>query len=213
MVKKITEELENLRSFKEKHGELFEKLYMADDRNIYFLDLFILSALNRSLCLIRGFCDLIESRNYTCAAPLIRLQLDNCLRIYAPSLSEDPQEFSLHVLQGEHVNNLKNKDGQRLTDNYLSKSLSIKYPWIKETYKITSGYIHLSEQHFLSTIEPNQNDSDLKYFKLSSSDEHLPEEIFSKAVGAFIASTKLLLHIITQWICHKELKGKAGLSE
>jgi hypothetical protein len=48
-----------------------------------FPDMYIIAAMKRSLCLLRGFADLVESRNYVAAAPLVRLQMDNALRVAA----------------------------------------------------------------------------------------------------------------------------------
>jgi hypothetical protein len=61
---------------------------------LYPLDFLALAVLNRSLCLLSGFATLLDSKNLISAAPLTRLQLDNCLRFFASTLVENPHEFA-----------------------------------------------------------------------------------------------------------------------
>jgi hypothetical protein len=61
-------------------GELVLSAHRGD---LYGFDLLAVATLNPSMCLLRGFCDLIASENFIAAAPLLRMQLDNCLRFYA----------------------------------------------------------------------------------------------------------------------------------
>ena len=53
----------------------------VDKGNVYPVDLRVNAVLHRSTNLVRGFALLIEQRNFICAAPLLRLQIDNCLRL------------------------------------------------------------------------------------------------------------------------------------
>jgi hypothetical protein len=69
------------------------KRLMQVGRDIYPLDLLAVAAMNRSLCLISGFRTLIASKNFISAAPLLRLQIDNCLRFFAAELAPSP-DFS-----------------------------------------------------------------------------------------------------------------------
>ena len=69
-----------------------------------------------------------KARNFLAAAPLIRLQLDSCLRLYAAWLVENPHEFAHKVLRRERVDKLKNQDGKFLRDHYLVEKLAEEYP-------------------------------------------------------------------------------------
>src|SRR2546427_10538241 len=73
---------------------------------------FVAAALNRSLSLVLGFCDLIPD-NYICAAPLIRLQLDSAVRFSALWLVADPKDFAKRVSSGKPIRKLKDRDGQQ----------------------------------------------------------------------------------------------------
>ncbi|RLT69347.1 hypothetical protein D7V92_11160 [Parabacteroides sp. CH2-D42-20] len=53
---------------------------------LYTLDLMASAIANRAIALNQGFTILVQENNYLCALPLIRMQLDNCLRFYATVL-------------------------------------------------------------------------------------------------------------------------------
>src|SRR5690606_4058412 len=69
---------------------LLEKLFMLDIKKIYEIEdgiseinHYIMSIANRAISLNRGFVTLAQSNNYQAAVSLMRLQIDNCLRLYA----------------------------------------------------------------------------------------------------------------------------------
>jgi hypothetical protein len=111
-----------------------------------------MAVVDRSLALLRGFCDLVEARNMIAAAPLIRCQLDNGLRFFASTLVEDPHDFAGNILKGIPVRKMKDRYGKLMTDRYLVERLTIEVPWIETVYSQASGYIHFSEQHIINTI-------------------------------------------------------------
>lgn len=128
-------------------------MMQADNRALYTNDLLLSAVGNRAISLIDGFLLLAKSDNYLCALPLIRLQLDNSLRFYATSLVEDSNDFFNHFASGEPIRNYRSKDGKKLSDNYLATQLELKIPGIKDIYRKTSSYIHLSDQHLRAIIK------------------------------------------------------------
>ena len=105
------------------------------------------------MCLVSGFCDLIERKNFICAAPLVRLMLDNLLRFYAVWLVDKPHDFATEILiEGKEIRKIKDRNGKKMTDKYLADQLSKEYKWISNTYRETSGYIHLSSKHYFNTV-------------------------------------------------------------
>ena len=54
----------------------------------------LVSIANRSFGLINGFSVMVQRRNAVCAYPLLRLQLDNALRLHASELVDDQQALS-----------------------------------------------------------------------------------------------------------------------
>ena len=209
----LNEKLELLETYKKKHLDLGYEILKAYGGAIYPLDLLALAVLKRSMSLLCGFCGLIRLKNFICAAPLIRLQLDNCLRFYAAHLVEDPHQFSISVLSGKEIRKLKDQNGQSMTDYYLTEQFSKEFPdfsWIKKVYKKTSGFIHLSDKHILSIFGNPQEDRRIEII-ISITDEYVPLEFYHEAVDAFIKITEIVFWLIEEWIFIKnnpELLGK-----
>ena len=108
----------------------------------------MMSIVNRAIYLNRGFITLANASNYQSAIPLMRLQVDNCLRLFAMSLHGNDQEFYEKILQGEKVRNLKDRDNKKMTDAYLVTKINEYYPLFKSIYEKLSGHIHFSSEHF-----------------------------------------------------------------
>lgn len=98
MNKNSTLDIENLFLLLEKqkqiHIEVTGKMIQADNSNIFPLDLMGISVSKRSMSLIKGFIEMIRQENFICAAPMLRMQLDNSLRFYAAFLVENPHELA-----------------------------------------------------------------------------------------------------------------------
>ncbi len=127
-------------------------IILVDGGNIFSVDLFAISVIHRSLLLIAGFCLLIKKSNFLSAAPIIRLYLDTLLQFYALSIVKDPNEFAMKKLNGKQTNNLKDRDGNKMTDGYLLSQIAKEkeFEWVENVYKETSKFIHFIDKHILS---------------------------------------------------------------
>lgn len=107
---------------------------------------------------------MIKARNFICAAPLVRLQLDNSLRFYAAFLVEEPHELAKAFIDGKSIRSFRERGSkEKLTDRILVDRLSLHHSWIKEAYKQASGYIHLSEKHFFNVIGRKTREDKLSF--------------------------------------------------
>lgn len=174
----------------------------ADSGAIYPVDLLAVAVLNRSCGLSDGFFDLMQKRNFIAAAPLLRLQIDNILRFYATWLVDNPHKLATNVLAGVSMRDVKDRDGKKLTDGYLIEKLSERYPWMKEVYKSTSGFIHLSDKLVLAPFHEVEKDRQAT-MSIGSSSAHLPESSFIEAVLSFSEATKGVFFWINSWIYTK----------
>jgi hypothetical protein len=161
---------------------------------IYPIDYLAIPTLNRSLNLMHGFCDLIAAKNFIAAAPLIRLQLDNVLRLSAAWIVDDPMDFACKVVTGTPIKNLHDKENKKMTDHYLLQKVAVDEPWIANVYKHTSGYIHLSDKHVYHAISPEKDNQ--HNFKIAVGDAFVPDAVYVGAIEAFIDITSLLLAYI-----------------
>src|SRR5215471_9979911 len=116
--------LAKLATLQEKQTDIWLRMLQAYGGAFYPLDMLAVGALNRSAALGAGFRGLIEQRNFLCAAPILRLQLDTALRFYAAFIVEDPHAFASAVLKGTPVRKLKDKSGTFMHDAHLVSCLS-----------------------------------------------------------------------------------------
>jgi len=200
---RIQSALEKLEAMANKQHDIWLRMLHAYESKLYPVDLLATGALKRSAGLCGGFQNMIEQRNFTCAASILRLQLDNALRFYAAFLVADPQAFASAVTDGTPVRKMKDKSGAVMTDAYLVAQLSKRYQWVAKVYETTCGYIHLSERHILQAVE-STTDEDLSVgFIMSATDKHLPEETFVEAIEAFCAATEIFHDYMEGWIYSK----------
>mgnify|MGYP003611945316 CR=1 FL=1 len=108
---------------------------------------FTFSIVHRAIELNRAFKTLAESNNWITAINLLRLQADNCMRMFALSLVKDRLDFYNRIQNGEHIRNIKDAEGNKMSDLYLSQKLDKLYPGFRQLYENTSGFIHFSNEH------------------------------------------------------------------
>jgi len=202
----IPEALRKLRNYRERHMEVGKYFLTAYGGILYAMDVLAASVLDRSLSLLRGFCDLAEARNYVAAAPLLRVQLDNCLRFYASSCVEDPNAFFHRVLEGTPIRDLKDSEGNRMTDAYLVGKLSVQYPWIQTLYGEMSGYVHLSEKQFWHTwgISRDNRTKSGSFYVVTGDDKYISDKDYLKLIEAFRMTTEVVLDFLFSWGWCKE---------
>ena len=111
----IREQIAGVRSRRDEHFVIGSAFLGQQGSALYKLDLLAIAVLDRSLALLRGFCDLVEGRNMIAAAPLLRCQLDNGLRFFASTLVENPHDFALKVHTGNPIHKQKDRSGKSMT--------------------------------------------------------------------------------------------------
>ena len=192
--------LANVEADEKRLVELATDMVSAYDGALYPFDFFAVTTLNRSVALSSGFCTMIRAQNLICAGALVRLQLDNALRFFAGFIVDEPHEFFMKVLEGKHIDRMKYKDGNRMTDRYLVTQLADEYPGIEEVYEKASNYVHLSETHILSTL--SKIDRESGSMKISSRDPTFPDEVYIDTIKTFRACTFIFARYVKRWISH-----------
>jgi hypothetical protein len=137
MTTQLKKSLSRLEALDRTQLKLAKNMIKAYDGAMYAIDLFISGALNRSLALSDGFKVLVKSKNLICAGAILRLQIDTAIKIFAGTLVNDTNNFVSDVLKGKHIRNLKDRDGNKMTDRYLVEKLSDDYPWLPSVYDKT----------------------------------------------------------------------------
>lgn len=177
--------------------------------NIYHMDILTMAVVNRALELSEGFKDLILSKKFLCAAPLLRLQIDNLLRYSAAWLVDKPEEFVIEVMKGTPVKKLNDSSGNKMLDFYLVEKLTEDIPWVKSVYDKTCGYIHFSETHFQKVLLSTSDDGEFS-MGIGSRSREVPESTYIEAVDAFNSATLEISKYVYGWLKTKD--GSVDLS-
>ncbi|MDD2463244.1 MAG: hypothetical protein PHI97_04550 [Desulfobulbus sp.] len=175
----------------------------AYDGAMYPVDLLATGIIKRTVSNIHGFKLLVESQNMVCARTLLRTQIDSALRFYAVFLVTDPHAFSLKVLDGKQINQMKDSSGNIMRDSYLVKKLTKDYPWMKDVYHNLSGYIHFSNSHIFNAVSPSENDNAIK-INIQPIDTKYPVESWVEVVDCFNESIDIFAKYLEGWIITKK---------
>lgn len=126
------------------------KLSKTAAGKVYPLDLYFDGIYNRALSLTNATLTLLDSKNYMAAASIVRLHLDNFLRLNAAWLVAKPHDFVLEVMGGTPINKIKDRNGKKMLDSHLVDEASKNYLWVKEIYDKACGFVHFSGTHIFS---------------------------------------------------------------
>lgn len=209
---KITEKIINqkiyaLKESKDFLNKMTERMWKADDKNIFWVDLLCIGIISRSHLLISGFCDLIKNKNFLSASSLIRLHLDSLLQIYWIWLVSDPHNFAQHKLEWKQTSKYKDRNWKLMKDWYLRENFfsdvnNKDFKRLVNVYSETSGFIHFSDKHIFSSMDSMK---DWKFtMVLSDIMEHIPLEKEYEAIECMILITWWIVKYIHSWIITKE---------
>ena len=137
--------------------EIATGIIKAGNFTAHNLDFYILSIINRTIALNKAFVLLLENENSLTAISIVRLQLDNAIRLYATKVVENGEDFLSHFLEGKPINKYKVND-QKLTDNFLVTELNKEVPGSRDLYNYLCDYVHFSHKHFDATKEKPINE-------------------------------------------------------
>ena len=184
----------------------------AITNQMYPFDIFLIGSINRSVNLNKGFVDLMNNNNFISAAPLVRLNLDNFMRLYASRISQyDINEFATKVLSGKRINTIKyhekqkGQKAQKLTDNFLKNELSKVEgkEWVKDIYNAGNSFIHLGCEVINSSRRVISEKERTIGMSIGFHDSMVP---FEQKQGAIIWMNKIIDSIIEQaqiWMFEK----------
>jgi hypothetical protein len=197
----VEESLVALETRGDPHQFVGQALYDACAGDLFPCDMLAMAVLDRSVNLLGGFLVLMRNHGYTTGAALLRMQLDNVLRLHGViAATSDPHGVAEQVFGGTHVRKIKDKSGQPMTDARLQELLEPKAPGIKEIYSQASGYVHLSREHVLHFIRRSPADANgSRIFTIGNNDDHLTPEHKLALIKAFDVVTGAVLDVVGLW--------------
>lgn len=159
--------------------------------SLYMEDLFFTSAIDRSVALLDGLASMLQLRNLTCAGIILRSQLDNCMRVFAAFIAEDRKKFIEDFMDGKKISQMKDNQGNKMTDVNLRKRLSQYDNQLDTVYQNSSGYVHLSNKaFFMSTTIPEDKENTFE-FKVGLPIREKANPILLECLDAFMHYVKL----------------------
>jgi hypothetical protein len=179
---------------------LMAKLSITAKRKIYPLDKYFDGIYNRSLSLMYAILTLLDSNNYMAAASVVRLHLDNFLRLYAAWLVDQPHDFANAVISGTPVKKIRDRNGKPMLDGYLVDKASEEYPWIKKVYDKACGFVHFSGTHVFANQEIiNREDGVIGTHIRKDDWDNVTDLSRIEVLGVIIEISDCILHYAYGW--------------
>lgn len=168
---------------------------------LFMDDFFFCSLLDKSIHITDGFIEMIKNRNLSCAGIILRVSMDNILRLYALYIVNDKEAFINKFIEGEKLNSFMDKNGNRLTDQYLKEQIQTIDSRFCNVYSAACGYIHFSGKAFYQStqvIDENQIG-----FQVSHSQPEKCNEPLIECISAYIHYLRLFYNLISNAVMAK----------
>jgi len=196
---------EILKKLEQEHIKVGKRMLSAAGGKMLVLDLAIVGFLKRSIDLIDGIITLINSWNIIGAAPLVRLQLDNLLRLYYLSTLKNSDDIALEILKGRSFLDMEDSEGKKITDARLRYYARSQYPWLDKVYEETSKFIHFSDKHYFLTVNSFKEQTGSFELFIGKGAINWPESELNTFLDAVICITDAILKLIIGWAITKQL--------
>jgi hypothetical protein len=180
-------------------------------------DFLLIAALNRTVNISKAYTTLIRDSNFIAAAPLVRINIDTLLRLYASIISEfDRNTFASKVMGGELIKKMKlNGTNRDLRDDtlYLELSKIEGMEWVTDIYKAGNSFVHLEKSHIFSSLKIADEKERMVNLSIGFHDAFVPE---SEKYGSAVWMNKIIDSIIEQaqiWMYEKAQKVGFDIQE
>lgn len=175
--------------------------------NMETFDFLLIAALNRTVNISKAYTTLIRDNNFIAAAPLVRINIDTLLRLFASMITEyDRNTFALNVMNGEQINTMKlNSSKGVLNDRtlYLEMSKVEGMEWVTDIYKAGNSFVHLEKSHIFSSLKIADENERTINMSIGFHDGFIPE---TEKFGSAVWMNKIIDSIIQQaqlWMFEK----------
>lgn len=169
-------------------------------------DLLLISVVNRVVNINSGFCLLMRNRNFFSGAPMVRINLDSLLRIFASYQTDlDRNSFALEVIGGKEIRKMKFAGTKELLhDVNLVRRLSEVdgMKWVKQIYEAGNSFVHFGDAIFFGSRSIDE-EKRMMYQSIGVHDSFVPDD---QKVAAAIWMNLIIDSIILQcqiWMFEK----------
>ena len=127
---------------------------------------------------------------------MLRLQLDNCMRLYASTIADDQNTLIDCVISGKKISSLRDTNGQKMSDKFLKDGLAQYDSRFADVYDNTSGYIHYSEKSFYQSISASNGEEYDISIRISKEPSEKVNEALCECIDAFIHYTNFFMRMM-----------------
>ncbi|MFN3917643.1 MAG: hypothetical protein ACK4K0_07865 [Flavobacteriales bacterium] len=178
--------------------------------NMETFDFLLIAALNRTVNISKAYTTLIRENNFIAAAPLVRINIDTLLRLYASIICEyDRNAFASKVMSGELIKKMKLRGTKiDLRDDTLYSEISKieGMEWVADIYKAGNSFVHLEKSHIFSSLKIADENERTIHMSIGFHDAFIPE---SEKQGSAVWMNLIVDSIIQQaqiWMYEKAQK-------
>ena len=143
------------------------------------------------------------------AAPLLRMQLDNLVRMSYMATAPDAGDVARHVLAGGQFRKLKDREGKLLTDARLLHHAEQAHAWVAPVYEATSGWVHFSSVHVFAAVrlapDVDGQPSTTMQIAVPLQPERIPLSALEELLGAMTKATEQVFGYVELWQQRKGL--------
>lgn len=175
----------------------------VDDGNLYATDILVTTMLQRTFGVLDALIDAVDAFNLHAAAPLLRLQLDTLFRAHYLATCGDSDDVSMKILAGTQFRHLRDSANKPLTDARLKELAAEIHPWAGAVYDQTSGWVHLSVNHMMTTIRAGEGDS--FQIRVPLPRDLVPETLWIEILEAARRATEEFFAWVELWEANKGL--------
>lgn len=200
MILKEKRKLEELNQFLLTVTEVIIK---SGNNFAYDFDLYILAIINRAISLNKAFVLLLDNDNSFTAISILRLQLDNVLRLNAIKVANNKEAFLNHFFEGKPINQY-NENKKYFSDKYLATELNKENSGALELYEFLCGFVHFSDKHFEAIKTKSLNKESMFRIVVGNSDV-LTEEEKSVYYERITSISNTIVKISKEWIDQKKV--------
>ena len=171
MLPDLASRLDRIRGYDKLVQQVPDETYMPMGSHLTDVEWYSLCAVVKTSSNVLAFVELIQARNIIAAETILRSQLDTAMRLFGLSLVDDVEAAGALLMNGANYSSLCHGGNPKLPlrDWYLKDQLSVRYPWVKQTYQEACESVHLTAEAIKRKLKLLGGRI---YFNLSGLDHH-----------------------------------------
>jgi hypothetical protein len=200
MLPDLASRLDRIRTFDNLVQQIPDDTYMPMGSHLADIEWYSLCAVVKTSSNVLAFVQLIESRNIIAAESILRSQIDTAMRLFGLSLVEDIEKAGSTLMSGENYSSLCHGGNPKLPlrDWYLRDQLSVRYPWVKQTYQEACESVHLTAEAIKRKLKLLGGRI---YFNLSGLDhKSVEEEAYHHLADTFYISLEMTVELLREFL-------------